>query len=288
MGLGVALLGLPQSAKAVAIFAGTDYVVTPSGGGQMTVPGFGLVSFGGLPINTGVSQADTIINRTQDVPETGGTTPLEIVGLSLQALKVQSNGLEFDFFAGLQSYKGGAASTGTMTIRHENADTPMDPDTGLPMLDPNTGLPINPTQGTWDSSFTINGTIVIVPTGTLDSNGQVDFVEGLVADCGISAYTCVDFSQGPFVASNATWSHEALIGQITGPNLVVPGQPNNFYIAGEVNHVDPSNGGQHAHFITPVPWETDALSVIGSTVLFGFGLWAKSKSAKSNKNVDLD
>jgi hypothetical protein len=37
-----------------------------------------------------------------------------------------------------------------------------------------------------------------------------------------------------------------------------------------------------------VPWETDALSVIGSTVLFGFGIWAKSKSAKSNKNVDLD
>lgn len=31
---------------------------------------------------------------------------------------------------------------------------------------------------------------------------------------------------------------------------------------------------------TPVPWETDALSVIGSTVLFGFGLWAKSKFAK--------
>jgi hypothetical protein len=31
---------------------------------------------------------------------------------------------------------------------------------------------------------------------------------------------------------------------------------------------------------TPVPWETDALPVIGSTILFGAGLWAKRKFAK--------
>ena len=29
-----------------------------------------------------------------------------------------------------------------------------------------------------------------------------------------------------------------------------------------------------------VPWETDALSVIGSTILFGLGLWARNKFAK--------
>ena len=33
--------------------------------------------------------------------------------------------------------------------------------------------------------------------------------------------------------------------------------------------------------LTPVPWETDALSVVGTTILFGFGVWAKRKSAKS-------
>jgi hypothetical protein len=31
---------------------------------------------------------------------------------------------------------------------------------------------------------------------------------------------------------------------------------------------------------TPVPWETDALPVVGSTVLFGVGLWTKRKFAK--------
>jgi hypothetical protein len=32
---------------------------------------------------------------------------------------------------------------------------------------------------------------------------------------------------------------------------------------------------------TAVPWETDALPVVGSTILFGFGVWAKRKSTKS-------
>jgi hypothetical protein len=31
---------------------------------------------------------------------------------------------------------------------------------------------------------------------------------------------------------------------------------------------------------TPVPWETDALPVIGSTILFAGGLWARNKFAK--------
>ena len=31
---------------------------------------------------------------------------------------------------------------------------------------------------------------------------------------------------------------------------------------------------------TAVPWETDAIPVIGSTILFADGLWAKNKFAK--------
>jgi len=32
---------------------------------------------------------------------------------------------------------------------------------------------------------------------------------------------------------------------------------------------------------TAVPWETDALPVVGSTVLFGFGLWCKNKRSQN-------
>jgi len=44
-----------------------------------------------------------------------------------------------------------------------------------------------------------------------------------------------------------------------------------------------SNGNIVTNSLAPataVPWETDALPVIGSTVLFGAGLWAKRKFAK--------
>ena len=32
---------------------------------------------------------------------------------------------------------------------------------------------------------------------------------------------------------------------------------------------------------TPVPWETDTLPVVGSTILFGLGLWSKRKFEKN-------
>jgi hypothetical protein len=35
--------------------------------------------------------------------------------------------------------------------------------------------------------------------------------------------------------------------------------------------------------LVAVPWETDSLPLIGSTVLFGLGLWGKGKLAKSQK-----
>lgn len=38
--------------------------------------------------------------------------------------------------------------------------------------------------------------------------------------------------------------------------------------------------------IQPVPWETDALSVVGTTLLFGIGIWRKCKSSNSN-DIDL-
>jgi hypothetical protein len=38
--------------------------------------------------------------------------------------------------------------------------------------------------------------------------------------------------------------------------------------------------------VTAVPWETDALSVVGSTILFGLGLWRKNKVSQK-RSEDL-
>lgn len=40
--------------------------------------------------------------------------------------------------------------------------------------------------------------------------------------------------------------------------------------------------GEIRGFVTAVPWETDALSVVGTTLLFGFGIWKKNKLSQRN------
>ena len=55
----------------------------------------------------------------------------------------------------------------------------------------------------------------------------------------------------------------------------------NTYVVGS----DPASflsSGSNQVTVTAVPWETDALSVIGVTTLFGFGVWTKRK-----RKVDL-
>ena len=51
-----------------------------------------------------------------------------------------------------------------------------------------------------------------------------------------------------------------------------------------VGNIANFSGGESATFnyatATAVPWETDALSVIGTTLLFAGGVWTKRKSAK--------
>jgi len=199
VGIGIALCGLTPSAEAVTVNRGTDYVVTPSGGALFNFvdpfPGIGVVtvSFQGLPIGTptttppdggDLGSADTVINRLQDVDATatGGTTPLEIVGLSLRSVApVNIGGTNYDVFAGLQRYLpgNGTLSTGSMTIR----------DTG--------GV----NGKTWDSSFTINGVAILATAGTLTPTGT-DFVKGLIGGCpSATTYTCIIFSKGPFEAT---------------------------------------------------------------------------------------
>jgi hypothetical protein len=62
---------------------------------------------------------------------------------------------------------------------------------------------------------------------------------------------------------------------------VSPDLPNGFSQLTDNRFLGFFDSTQPATFTaTPVPWETDALPVIGSTVLFGFGLWARNKFAK--------
>jgi len=274
VGLGVALLGLPQSAKAFTVNRGTDYLVTPSGGAVFNfvdpLPGAGVVSvnFGGLAIGTPTATppdggylgiADTVVNRLDDVDATptGNKTSLEIVGLSLKSVApVTINGANYDVFAGLQKYLNGTTSTGEMTIR----------DTG------------GANGKTWDSSFTINGVAIVAAAGTLIPTGT-DYVKGLIQGCGTATnYQCILFDKGPFVATNEPWSDVPSLGQLQGANLVQPGLAQNFYLTGPAIH-DAGDGIIHTVQPQPVPEPT----ILGSLAALGFGAALQKKWGKKNQ-----
>jgi hypothetical protein len=65
-------------------------------------------------------------------------------------------------------------------------------------------------------------------------------------------------------------------------NIYYTGSLNNFFNSTSGGSLYDPQGNVSASSLTPtaVPWETDALPVIGSTVLFGLGLWTKRKFAK--------
>lgn len=48
-------------------------------------------------------------------------------------------------------------------------------------------------------------------------------------------------------------------------------------------HTTTFGGGEIRAFATAVPWETDALPIIGSTVLFGLGVWGKRKLVQTKQ-----
>ena len=248
VGLGVALLGLPQSAKAFTVNRGTDYLVTPSEGTVYNfvdpLPGAGTVTvnFKGLAIGTGIAQADTVVNRLQDVDATaGGTTPIEVVDLSLQSVApVTINGTNYDIFVGLQKYLNGTTSTGSMTILDSGG--------------------VN--GKTWNSSFTINAVAIVAVAGTLTPTGT-DYVKGLIQGCATAtSFQCLLFGKGPFLANNEPWEN---FGLYFNPTPFAP-----------VIHEDPA---LNTHSVVAVP---EPLTILGSLAAFGFG--AAFKRKRDNKN----
>jgi hypothetical protein len=89
-----------------------------------------------------------------------------------------------------------------------------------------------------------------------------------------NAYTTLVYSSGEFS------DFDPVPQSGTGRVNVAAGDSFAFRIQAEL---ESSSGGEFAitNFnATPVPFETDTLPLIGSTVLFGLGIWAKGKLVK--------
>jgi len=220
VGLGVALLGLPQSANALNIAAST-YGSTTLPGTEYTIPSIGTVPMQGIPLSSS-DPYDTIIHLGDcNSTVTSCTTESQIQALSLKSSSpVSIGGFSYDMFVSLDSKQ----SFGSVTFDDSNK--------------------------TWAISLPVNSVATFT---ALNGGGAITPVSNSDTLAGIGTYT--NSSSGIIINSTT------------------------FGGSGKNHYIGP---------FVPVPWETDALPVVGSTVLFGLGVWAKSKFAKSTKNVNFD
>lgn len=175
----VSLSGLAQS-------AGYDLLQTGSGASiDLTSAGLGVVPLSGVPIQGSLGNTDTIMNRTANVPSGGGTVPVNVAALFMKSTNsVTYKGQSTDVYVTINNSKGSistsvlpqpdalSASSGTVTVR---------------------------TDGTFDSSFSVNADVIFVKAGqsvTSSSNWI-----GHQAASGIS-----------LSSTNSTWSSTAPSG----------------------------------------------------------------------------
>jgi hypothetical protein len=148
---------LTASVFASAQTAGYDLLQTASGASiNLTSVGLGNVPLNGVPIQGATGTTDTIMHRTQDVPQGGGTVPLEVTALFMKsASSVTFNGQPVDVYVTINN-SGGKVSTSVLP----------QPDS----LSGSTGTMTVRTDGTFDSSFNVNADVIFVKAGTSVTN----------------------------------------------------------------------------------------------------------------------
>ena len=129
-------------------------------------------------------------------------------------------------------------------------------------------------QGALIETYTkTNGTIDLLPAFAEQIQGTGSGIFGITRTAiknvgeGITPYTgTIDVSTKFGFGSGTLGDEIALFSQ-----LRINGN-----LAGQTNF--------DIRYTVPVPWETDSLALIGSTVIFGLGLWSKQKFAQRRKD----
>lgn len=142
--------GLAQSAGYDLLQTGTGTFV------DLSSLGLGHVPLQGVPIEACTGNTDTIMHRTQNVPPGGGTVPLVVTALFMKSTNpVTFHGQPVDVYVTINN-SGGIISTSVLP----------QPDA----LALSAGTITVRTNGTFDSSFTVNADIIFVKAGTSVTN----------------------------------------------------------------------------------------------------------------------
>jgi len=153
--LAVVVLLVACSLPAAAQTAGYDLLQTGSGASvDLSSIGLGKVSLQSFPIQSSLGNTDTIMHRTKDTVG-GGSTPVEVTALFMKsASSVTYQGQSVDVYVTLNN------SGGTI------------PTTTLPQPDStsSSGTVTVRSDGTFDSSITVNADLIFVKAGTSVTN----------------------------------------------------------------------------------------------------------------------
>lgn len=134
---------------------GYDLFQTGSGS-AVSLPNIGSVPLQGVTIQGSTGSTDTIIQRTQSVPPGGGTVAVNVFALFMKSSSpVTFNGQSADVYVTINN-TGGVISTGVIP----------QPDS----LAGSNGTVTVRTDGTFDSSITVNADVIFVKAGTSVTN----------------------------------------------------------------------------------------------------------------------
>jgi hypothetical protein len=154
------LSALPLSAQ---INAGYDLLQTGSGASvDLSSLSLGVVQLHGNSWDTSLGNTDTIMNRTQTIPSGGGTSNVNVTALFMKSnSSVTYKNQSVDVYVTLNNSAGKIATT---TLPQPDA------------LSASSGSVTVRSDGTFDSSLTINADLIFVKAGTspTDPNNYVD------------------------------------------------------------------------------------------------------------------
>jgi hypothetical protein len=233
VGLGVALLGMPEGAKATTVVAGTDYLFTPAGSTFYDFGGsIGKVYFEGVPTFAGGS--DTKVQRKDNCTFVSGscTTNIEMTGLQLISYNPVNNVL---------ATLGASPSTGTMTIYED---------------------------GTFESTLTVNAVATggILPSPVTFTKVFTAFGEWTGTPLPGTPLVRAAYPNQDANCHNLT-GPGCLNTDVTGDGMT----DTDFFLAGGVLHITPQ-GDTHKVYPYPIPEPSTVLGLIavGLSSIVGF------------------
>ena len=151
----VLCLSLPGLAQS----AGYDLLQTASGSSiDLSSAGLGTVALSGVPIQGSLGNSDTIMHRTSNVPSGGGNVPVNVTALFMKSTNpVTYQNQSTDVYVTINN-SGGNISTSVLP----------QPDS----LSGSSGSLTVRTDGTFDSSFSVNADVIFVKAGTSVGNSS--------------------------------------------------------------------------------------------------------------------